>query len=67
MRTSPKAMAIFYFLVSALFLYMAASNATETIWNSFTIIFTAVAALDLIVGIRFLKIHMQIKRHHKRK
>ena len=67
MKISLKGTAIIYFLMAALFLYIAFDNAAETIWNSFTIIFTAVAALDLVVAFRFLRMHLKLKNHNKKK
>ena len=67
MKTSPKGMAIIYFLMAALFIYMAVNSVTDTIWNSLTIVFTIVAALDLTVGLRFWRIHLRIKQQNKKK
>jgi len=67
MKTSPKGMAIIYFLMAALFIYMAVNNVTDTIWNSLTIVFTIVAALDLTVGFRFWRMHLRIKQQNKKK
>jgi len=67
MKTSPKGMAIIYFLMAALFIYMAVNNVTDTIWNTLTIVFTIVAALDLTVALRFWRIHLRIKQQNKKK
>lgn len=67
MRTSPKGMAIIYFLMAALFIYMAINNISDTIWNSFTIVLTLVAALDLTVGLRFWRMHLRLKHQSNKK
>lgn len=67
MKISLKGTAIIYFLMAALFLYLAFDHVTDTVWNSFTIIFTVVATVDLVVGFRFLRMHVKLKHHNKKK
>lgn len=47
-------MAIVYFLMGALFTYMAFDYADETIFNPLTIILLLVATLDFVIGIRYI-------------
>lgn len=67
MKISLRGTAIIYFLMAALFIYLALDNVTDTVWNSFTIIFTLFATLDLVVAIRFLRLHRKLKDQNKKK
>lgn len=66
-RMTPKGMAIIYFLMASLFIYIAVNSVTDTIWNTLTIVFTIVAALDLTVSFRFMRVHLRIKQQNKKK
>ncbi|MBP2259042.1 YdiK family protein [Virgibacillus alimentarius] len=67
MRISPRGIAIVYFLMGALFIYIAINSVTDTVWNTLTIIFTIVATLDFIVGFRYWRMHLYLKKHNKKK
>ncbi|MUK88524.1 DUF4305 domain-containing protein [Ornithinibacillus sp. L9] len=67
MKISPKTMAIIYFAMGLLFMYIALQSANgDTIWNFTTILFAAFAALDFGVGIRLIRTHLRVKRHKKK-
>ncbi|KGX84317.1 YdiK family protein [Pontibacillus marinus] len=61
MRTSPLFMAFLYFLMGAVFTYIAVQSANETIWNFTTIILAIVATFDFAVAIRLFSLHFRIK------
>ncbi|GGA76225.1 YdiK family protein [Ornithinibacillus halotolerans] len=65
MRVSPKTMAIIYFAMGCLFIYVAIQSAEETIWNFITILFALVATLDFGAGIRYMRLHYQLKKIKK--
>jgi len=65
MRTSPLFMAFLYFLMGAVFTYIAVQSANETIWNFTTIILVIVATFDFAVAIRLLSLHSRIKNSKK--
>ncbi|GAB3047070.1 YdiK family protein [Virgibacillus ainsalahensis] len=62
MKMSPLAMAVIYFSMGVLFIYVAIQYADDTIWNVTTLILAAVAALDFGVGIRMIKMHFSRKK-----
>ncbi|RSL30672.1 DUF4305 domain-containing protein [Salibacterium salarium] len=55
MRGSPRTMGIIYFGLAGLFIYLAIENVNSTSWNLWTFFFAAVAAIDIMVGIRFFR------------
>ncbi len=61
-RTSPFAMGIIYALMGTLFIYIAISSATETIWNFSTILLALVATFDFGVAVRMFSLHFKIKK-----
>ncbi|MFD1038955.1 YdiK family protein [Virgibacillus byunsanensis] len=67
MKTTPKGMAIVYFLLGILFTYIAVQSAEETIWNFTTIIFALFATLDFGVGLRMFTIHIRLKKNNNKK
>lgn len=48
-------MAILYFVMGIIFTFMALTYAEETVFNPLTILLLLVAALDFVVGFRYLK------------
>lgn len=48
-------MAILYFFMGIVFTYMAFTYADETVLNPMTIILLLVAALDFVVGFRYVR------------
>ncbi|WP_100012599.1 YdiK family protein [Lentibacillus sediminis] len=65
MRTSPLAMAIIYFLMGILFIYIATQTAGDTVWNVTTIILAVVATMEIGVGIRLVVLHFHWKNKKK--
>lgn len=59
-------MAIIYFIMGALFLYLAFIRIEDTIWNTTTILLTLVAAVDFGVGYRYMRIHFQNKQNENK-
>ena len=58
-------MAILYFLMGAVFTYMAFTYADETVFNPLTIVFLLVAALDFFVGFRYIKQNKKTNQNKK--
>lgn len=58
-------MAIFYFILGTLFIYLAITNEHETVWNPVTILLAVVATLDFVVGFRYLRAHQAQKKQPK--
>lgn len=58
-------MAILYFLMGAVFTYMAFTYADETVFNPLTIVFLLVAALDFFVGFRYIKRNKEANQNKK--
>ena len=65
MRTSPLFMSFLYFLMGAVFTYIAVQSANETIWNFTTIILAVVATFDFAVAIRLVSLHFRVKNSKK--
>lgn len=59
MRTSPLHIALFYFLMGALFTYLAIQSAHETIWNFSTIVLMVIATLDFGTTLRMLAFYFK--------
>ncbi|MBA2876905.1 YdiK family protein [Thermaerobacillus caldiproteolyticus] len=59
MRTSPLHIALFYFLMGALFTYLAIQSAHETIWNFSTIVLMVIATLDFGTALRMLAFYFK--------
>ncbi|SDI26230.1 protein of unknown function [Alteribacillus persepolensis] len=55
MKFSPNTMGMIYFALAALFIYLAIQNVNASSWDFWTFFFAAVAAIDIMVGIRFFK------------
>ncbi|MFD1066904.1 YdiK family protein [Oceanobacillus locisalsi] len=53
--------AIFYILFGALFIYIGVLSKGETIWNTVTILFAAIAALTFFAGFRMLRYYFKVK------
>ncbi|GGB41318.1 DUF4305 domain-containing protein [Virgibacillus dakarensis] len=66
MRTSPKIMAVIYFLMGLLFTYIATQTVTDTIWNFSTIVLAVIATLDFGVSLRLLLIDFRLKHKNKK-
>ena len=65
MRTSPLFMSFLYFLMGAVFTYIAVQSANESIWNFTTIILAVVATFDFAVAIRLVSLHFRVKNSKK--
>ncbi|MBP1971664.1 hypothetical protein J2Z83_003816 [Virgibacillus natechei] len=59
-------MAIIYFIMGILFVYVGIQFAEETIWNVTTIVLAAVATLDFGIGIRMMSMHLRSKKNKKK-
>jgi len=55
-------MAILYFAMGVIFTYMAFTYAEESVFNPITIILLLVAALDFVVGFRYIKRNKESKK-----
>ncbi|MGY0694882.1 YdiK family protein [Virgibacillus sp. FSP13] len=66
MRTSPKNMAIFYFLMGLLFTFIATQTVEDTVWSFPTILLAIFATLDFGVCIRLMSIHFRLKNKKKK-
>lgn len=66
MRTSPKTMAIIYFIMGIAFIFIAVRSAEDTVWNMVTILLALVATLDFIVGFRLMTTHNRTKGNKKK-
>lgn len=64
---SPFFMSTIYFIMGAIFTYIAVQSVEETIWNFTTIILAVVATFDFAVGIRLFGLHVKIKNATKNK
>ncbi|HLS24233.1 MAG TPA: YdiK family protein [Pseudogracilibacillus sp.] len=56
---------VVYFLLAALFIYLAVINATETIFNPLSLIMLAIAAIDIGLGITMLRTYLQERKEEK--
>ncbi|WP_430788582.1 YdiK family protein [Virgibacillus flavescens] len=65
MRTSPKTIALIYFVMGVLFVYVAILNASDSGWNFLTVLFAIFATLDFTVGIRLMRTHLKNKKKKK--
>ncbi|WP_096271777.1 YdiK family protein [Paucisalibacillus globulus] len=65
MRITARTMALIYFSMGILFIYVAIQNADETVWNFITILLALVATLDFVAGIRYMRLHYKIKKIKK--
>lgn len=59
-------MAIIYFIMGTLFVYVGIQFADETIWNVTTIVLAAVATLDFGIGIRMMSMHLRSNKNKKK-
>lgn len=55
-------MALLYFALGIIFTSMAFTYAEETVFNPITIILLLVAALDFVIGFRYLKARKNNKK-----
>lgn len=55
MRNSPITMGLIYFGLAGLFIYLAVMNVNSSSWDGWTFFFAAVAAIDIMIGIRFFR------------
>jgi NADH:ubiquinone oxidoreductase subunit K len=62
MKASPLFMAVIYFIMAILFIFLAIDNVEETVWNLTTIIMASIAALDIAVALRLLASHFKMKK-----
>ncbi|WP_269411327.1 YdiK family protein [Lentibacillus daqui] len=67
MQTSPKIMAIIYFVMGIFFTYIATKTVTNTMWNFSTIVLAIIATLQFGVAIRLMLIHFRLKRKNRKK
>ncbi|HLR08959.1 MAG TPA: DUF4305 domain-containing protein [Bacillota bacterium] len=63
MTLSPKTNAIIYFAMGIFFMFIAVGVPGDT-FNTTTIILAIIATLDFGVGIRFLRLHLQLKKEN---
>ncbi|MCL6587159.1 MAG: YdiK family protein [Anoxybacillus sp.] len=61
MNTSPLQTSFFYFLMGALFTYLATESAHDTIWNFSTVALMVMATLDFGMALRLVRLHIQWK------
>ncbi|WP_099157742.1 YdiK family protein [Virgibacillus ndiopensis] len=66
MRTSPKTMAIVYFAMGILFIFIAVRTTEDTVWNFSTIVLAVIATLDFGVAIRLMSVHYRLKNKNKK-
>ncbi|WP_188455056.1 YdiK family protein [Virgibacillus oceani] len=66
MRTTPKTMAIIYFAMGILFIFIAVRTTNGSVWNFSTIVLAVIATLDFGVAIRLLSIHYRLKNKNKK-
>lgn len=55
MKMSSKTIAIIYFGLALLFILLAIQNVNVNGWDVWTFLFASIAAIDLMVGIRFYR------------
>jgi VanZ family protein len=55
-------MAIIYFIMGIVFVFMATRSAGDTVWNTITILLAVVATFDFIVGFRLMSSHFSEKK-----
>lgn len=55
MNFSPNTMGMIYFALAGLFIYLAIQNVNTSSWDFWAFFFAAVAAIDIMVGIRFFR------------
>ncbi|WP_217587766.1 DUF4305 domain-containing protein [Lentibacillus saliphilus] len=60
MRISPLANTIIYFILGSFFFYLALTVPGER-FNAMTIALAVIAALDIGIGLRFLRTHLHAK------
>ncbi|WP_096201940.1 YdiK family protein [Bacillus sp. FJAT-45350] len=60
MRTSPTFMGVTYILIGIMFVYLAIQNVRVASWNLWTFLFIALAAIDIMVGVRFFRMRKAI-------
>ncbi|KXG08299.1 YdiK family protein [Anoxybacillus rupiensis] len=65
MRISPLSTALFYFLMGALFTYLATQSAHESIWNFSTVALMVLATLDFGVFLRLITLYIRIRNQQK--
>lgn len=53
---------IIYFILAALFIYLAILNGTETIFNPLSLIMLAIAAIDIGLGITLFRDYFRKKK-----
>ncbi|MFC5713866.1 YdiK family protein [Thalassorhabdus alkalitolerans] len=53
MRFSPRFMGTMYIVIGIMFIVLAVQNVRENSWNVWTWFFAAIAAVDILVGLRF--------------
>ncbi|SFP30370.1 YdiK family protein [Salibacterium halotolerans] len=55
MRRNTTMMGLVYFGLAAVFIYFAILNVNNQSWNFWTFLFAGFAALDILIGLRFLR------------
>ncbi|GIO28120.1 YdiK family protein [Ornithinibacillus bavariensis] len=65
MRFTARTMALIYFAMAIVFIYFAVRYADETVWNFLTIFLAVIATLDIVTGIRYLRLHYKLKKIKK--
>lgn len=53
--------AILYLLLGIWFIYFGIQSKGDTVWNSITLIFAAVAALNFLVALRMFRFYFKFK------
>ncbi|WP_240377484.1 YdiK family protein [Bacillus piscicola] len=61
MKTSQPVMGLIYFGLAGLFIYLAVQNVNSSSWDGWAFFFAAVAAIDIMIGIRFFRMKRQDK------
>ncbi|MDA3130450.1 YdiK family protein [Aliibacillus thermotolerans] len=55
MKMSSKTIAFIYFGLALLFIFLAIQNVNVNGWDIWTFLFAGIAAIDLMVGVRFYR------------
>lgn len=65
MRISAKTMAIVYFIMGFLFVYMAVQSSGKVGWSFITILWAIIATLDFGVALKLTRTHFRYKKKKK--
>ncbi|MFB5664345.1 DUF4305 domain-containing protein [Alteribacillus sp. HJP-4] len=56
MRMSPSLLGMIYFALAGLFIYLAIQQVSTESWGLMAVVFAAVAAVDIMMGIRYFRV-----------